>query len=109
MVVDYGPKMPPEEMPELSGVFVGGCIERGVGSRFGAAGHAHNDPEDEFFGWVCIQSKRRMYTSSGNYSRVLWHEYAHIKTPGHAHDDAWIQVMKELKQPIPSWYKPCSC
>lgn len=102
----YGPQYPPECMPEIVGIFVGGCVYRGVGSRFRSMAHAHNHPGHEFTGWVCILSPRRLLNTRGDApSRLMWHEYAHILTPGHGHDDKWRAVMRSLGQPIPTRYK----
>ena len=95
----------PQEMPLLSGIFVGGCVDRGEGSRFRARAHAHNRRNDLSFGWVCFLSEKRVLTASGKPSRILWHEYAHILTPNHGHDDAWRATMKRLGQPLPQRYQ----
>jgi len=70
----------------VKGIFVGGCVERGEGSSFRAKAHAHSiipgtrnyHGTDEFLGWICIRSAKRLFTSSGKPSQLLWHETAHI-------------------------------
>lgn len=113
----------PESMPELAGIFLGGCVERGVGSSFRAKAHAHNSKQntrnyDLYFGWICVRSINRI----GKYralpqddgttlividkpSRLLWHEYAHVLCEGHGHDGKWRKTMRKLGQPIPKQYQ----
>jgi hypothetical protein len=97
------------DWPEVKGVFVGGCVRRGVGSSFRAKAHAHNVRSDPNFGWICVRTIKRVGEVQGdvitNPSRLLWHEYCHILTPNHFHDDAWRKKMRELGQPIEKRYQ----
>ena len=112
-------------LPGCVGIFLGGCVERGEGSSFRAQAHAHNQKGKQYFGWICVRGKRRMpsyvveyykdepglglvrfdATLTGEPNRLLMHEYCHILTPGHRHDDTWRKKMRELKQPILKRYQ----
>lgn len=103
--------------PEASQViFIGGCIKRGEGSSFRARAHAHNERDDPWFGWICFRSAKRLGVLAPDSdrdfdytivkaSRILWHEWGHILTPNHGHDDAWRAKMRDLDQPIPQRYR----
>jgi hypothetical protein len=71
--------------PELRGVFVGGCVERGVGSKFRAKAHAHT--AGPFRGWICFRGSRWLHV------RMLWlHELAHVVTR-EGHTRRWREYL----------------
>ena len=95
---------------------MGGCVERGEGSSFRAKAHAHNATNKFRQGWICVRSLRRVgeWTPcidpswDGEIrapSRLLWHEYAHLCTPNHGHDDVWRAKMREFHQPLTKQYR----
>jgi hypothetical protein len=91
--------------PEVVGLFVGGCVERGVGSSFRHRAHAHNHSGDPWFGWVCVRGQRRLLTASGGLSQIVLHEVAHILTPDHGHDDVWRAKARSIGYRLPAHYQ----
>lgn len=89
--------------PELVGLFVGGCVERGIGSSFRRQAHAHNYPGRDSSGWICVRSPRRLFTASGKPSQLMLHELAHILTPKHGHDDKWRAQARSLGYRVKAW------
>lgn len=97
------------EHPELKGVFIGGCVDRGVGSSFRAQAHAHTSGKNK--GWICIRGWRRLYQR-----QLLLHELAHILT-GQGHTDVWRTRLRQLGGRVPARYRkrkvskrtPCAC
>ena len=95
-------------------VFVGGCVERGVGLSFRAKAHAHNSTSDKFFGWICIRGWRRVGVCVANKgtpavsiaaaNNLLKHEYAHILTPNVGHGMKWVDMFRSLGGKVPGHY-----
>ena len=109
----------PRQWNKCKGIFVGGCVERGEGSSFGAKAHCHNDnhPGYDYFGWICVRSVKRIGeyhlfdrgsvdTGTVNYqsfdgkldkpSQLLKHEYAHLLAPNQGHTITFYRRLKEL-------------
>lgn len=80
----------PEELkhPEVKGVFVGGCVSRGVGSRFRAKAHAHTS--GEHCGWICFLSEKRLTCRM-----LCLHELAHIVTK-EGHTKRWRDFLLQI-------------
>lgn len=97
--VTYGFNHVPADMPEVVGLFVGGCVQRGVGSSFRRVAHAHNHKGDETYGWICFRSPKRVLTPSGKPSVTVYHEYAHILCPNRGHDRLWRETITRLGFP----------
>lgn len=93
-----GPNPAPRQFPACAGVFVGGCVSRGIGSSFRAKAHAHTSKHDRPY-WICVRSLARVYNADGSLSALLWHEYAHILID-EGHTAKWRAKMIELGQPL---------
>lgn len=100
----------PACMPEIVGIALGGCVNGG--RRFRARAHAHNDPREPYYGWVCFLAAHGLsrrnpwpHLFDGEPSGTLWHEYAHILTPKHGHDQRWAETMRRLGRVVPKQYK----
>lgn len=102
-LVKYQGIVPPEGIPEclrrpeMVGVFVGGCVERGVGSSFRARAHAHTNGKHQ--GWICIRGWRRLYQRG-----LMLHELAHILTR-QGHTDKWRACLRELGGRVDAHYQ----
>lgn len=105
------------EYPEVKGIFVGGCVERGEGSSFRAMAHAHYHVDEakqkkmlysqtqiDAMGWICVRSSKRLYTTDGRPSQLMLHELAHILT-SHGHTDKWRAKARELGYRLPARYQ----
>lgn len=82
---------------------VGGCRLRGEHydrfSKRSIEAHAHNHRADRAFGWICVADERHVWTPSGDLSRVLLHEYAHLLTPNRRHGRQWQEAVTALGWP----------
>lgn len=76
------------DFPEVMGVFTGGCVERGEGSRFRAKAHAHTDGDHA--GWICFLSWKRLSSRE-----LMLHEIAHVLT-GAGHTDKWRERLLQI-------------
>jgi hypothetical protein len=84
--------------PDVIGVYVGGCIETGLGS-IKANAHTHIGTIDPHRGWVCFQHPENLANAN-----TRMHELAHIRT-GAGHADKWRVEMTRLGQPISPRYQ----
>lgn len=95
----------PDEVPPF-GLFIGGCVERGVGSSFRAQAHAHDDPTDPHHLWICVRSYRRLVLQHRHgWSQLMLHEMAHLAAPG-GHHDRWRAAARTLGYRVPMRYQP---
>lgn len=76
------------QFPEVKGIFVGGCVDRGEGSRFRAKAHSHVKGKHK--GYICVLSIKRLSCTA-----LMLHEAAHIIT-GLGHVDKWRKKLLEI-------------
>lgn len=81
---------PPELLRSFAvrGVYVGGCVSRGVGSSFRAKAHAHT--HGPYTGWLCFRRADRLTCRA-----LVLHELAHLVT-GHGHTETWRREVIRL-------------
>lgn len=88
------PILPREHYPRelqhdsVAGVFVGGCVSRGDGSRFRAKAHAHI--WGQYCGWICVLSEKRL-----DCRELILHELAHVISR-QGHTDKWRRVLLSI-------------
>ena len=91
------PALTPEEWPAairehgaglVAGVYVGGCVERGDGSRFRHKAHAHTSGTHK--GWLCLLSAARLSDDM-----LIRHELTHILS-GEGHTDGFRRVLLSI-------------
>lgn len=85
--------VPADMQPDVIGVYVGGCVQTGLGS-IKANSHAHINKGESHRGWVCFQHPDNLRNEG-----TRMHELAHIRT-GQGHTDKWRAEMARLGQPI---------
>jgi len=76
---------------QVVGVFVGGCVARGEGSRFRAKAHAHTRAWDQNHGWLCVLSPARLTDQA-----LVLHELAHLIAGPVGHTDRWRRALLAL-------------
>ena len=74
----------------IKGLFVGGCVRRGDGSRFRAKAHAHFSSDAPYGGWICVLSAKRL-----DDRLLMLHEAAHVLADA-GHVDKWRRVLLEI-------------
>ena len=77
-----------KDHPSIRGVFVGGCVGRGVGYRTRSTAHAHIHGEHQ--GWICFSSDKWLHL------REIWlHELAHLVTR-EWHTNRWRKFLLQI-------------
>lgn len=88
LIINYDERPQELRRSEVSGVFAGGCVVGGEGSRFRAKAHTHT--EGKFNGWVCFLSPKRLACRE-----LVLHELAHVLTT-EGHTDNWRKKLIEI-------------
>ena len=83
------------------GIYVGdGCVTGAEPLEWKTVlAHAHNDVEDEWFGWVCVADPYDVITTKGQPTVTLKHEIAHILCKNGGHTALWRTVPTSLGAP----------
>lgn len=100
----------PNLMPEIKGIYVGGCVCDRDGSVFrdhNHVAHAHSG-SSPYVGWICFSDASYIVNRVGYVTRTFIHEYAHVLNPCHGHDQAWRDTMRRLREPLEWKYRPRS-
>lgn len=91
----FAGELPRDKWPEellrsfaVKGVYVGGCVCRGVGSSFRAKAHAHFN--GAYAGWLCFRRADRLECRE-----LVIHELAHLVC-GQGHTDLWRDTVLRL-------------
>ena len=87
--------------PDVWGIYVGdGCVtgESPLEWREVDA-HAHNNSNDEWFGWICVADPLAVITEKGNLTALIKHEIAHILCRNTLHSKAWKITVINLGAP----------
>jgi hypothetical protein len=76
---------------EVRGIFIGGCVARGIGFWIGAKAHAHNRLWDRNYGWICFMSAKRLTSVE-----LCQHELAHLIAGEGSHTRRWREFLLDL-------------
>jgi len=87
-----------EEWPIVWGVYLGqGCITGNDPLDWKELrAHAHNDKDEEWFGWICLADIKDAFTKLGNPSMVIKHEIAHLLAPNQGHTKKWKEILTAM-------------
>jgi hypothetical protein len=84
--------------PDLWGIYIGdGCVTGDSPLQWrDVDAHAHNNHDDEWFGWICIANASDVVTEANNPTVTLKHEIAHMLCPNQGHTKAWRKTLTDL-------------